>query len=270
MEHLSVEFRVLGPVGVWVNDSPVAFGGPGPRGLLAVLLLSHGKIVSATRLVEALWGDDPPATTTGRVHSIVSEVRRSLSSAGLGTSVIQTGAGGYLLNPAVGTSDLDVFGSNAAAGWQTARRGERDRAAVLFGKALQAWSGDALQGLDRPFVEHEAYRLEQLRLDVVEAWAAALLEAPGVPEADLIYRLTTLVDSHPQREASVALLMTALHRAGRRSEALQVYRTNRRWLRDELGLDPTSELRQLESAILHAGFAPGARKSVTSELGIGF
>ncbi|MEY9864293.1 DNA-binding SARP family transcriptional activator [Catenulispora sp. GAS73] len=270
MKHSAVEFRVLGPVGVWVDDAPVAIGGPGPRGLLAVLLLSRGKVVSAKRLVGALWGDEPPATMTGRVHSLVSEVRRSLSSAGLGPSVIQTGAGGYLLDPTVGTFDLDVFGSYAAAGWRTARRGERESAAVLFGEALQAWSGDALQGLERPFVEHEAYRLEQLRLDVVEAWAAALLEAPGVPEADLIHRLTALVDGHPQREASVALLMTALHRAGRRSEALQVYRTNRRWLRDELGLDPASGLRQLESAILHAGFVPDALPSVASDLGAGF
>lgn len=245
-----VEFRVLGPVGVWIGGAPVAVGGPSPRGLLAVLLLSRGKPVSAARLVDALWGDDPPTTATGRVHAIVSELRRALAGAGLGSGIIRRQSGGYVLGETDAALDLADFSAAAAAGRQAVAEGRHEQAVTLFRNALAAWSGMALEGLDGPLALREAARLEERRLDVIEACAAARLEAPGAPDPGLIDELTALASDHPQREAVVALLMTALHRAGRTPEALAACQANRRWLRDELGLDPSSRLQQLELAIL--------------------
>ena len=240
--------------------------------MLAVLLLAQGKTVPAQRLVDAVWGEWPPATATGRVHAIISGLRQELAKAGADAGVIRTAHGGYLLDTAAAAVDAVEFQERAAAGSRATERAQHEAAVAHFRAALGVWTGRALEGLDGPFAEREAERWEGLRLDVVEACASAQLELPGPPEAGLIHELTGLADANPQREALVALLMTALHRARRGPEALAVYRANQRWLRDELGLDAPKRLSALASAILRddpataaspAAARPAAARAVT-------
>jgi len=252
----SVRFRVLGPVGAWVGQQPVPLGGPRPRAVLAVLLLARGRSVPVQRMVDAVWGEESPATATGRVHAIISGLRQALAKAGAAGEVIRTTPGGYLVDPAAGSVDVTEFRQLAEAGTQAAERGEHAAAVEQFAAALAMWTGRALEGLEGPFAEREAERWEGLRLDVIEAGAAARLELSGAPEAGLIHELTGLADANPQREGLVAALMTALHRAGRGPEALAAFRANQRWLRDELGLDAPKRLAALASAILRD--EPGA------------
>lgn len=245
------EFRVLGPVEVRIDDAVVKIGGPRPRALLALLLTRRDRVVSVPQIVDALWGEQPPATATGRVQTVVSELRQLLRSAGLGLHVIHTRPGGYLMSSEAGCLDLDAFTTATVAGRTAAAGGDHGRAAAHFREALAAWTGKPLEGVAAPFAVSESARLEERRIDVVEAWAAAELSASPSPAPALLDDLAAEVAEHPERECLVISLMTALHRVGRTSEALTVYRSARRWLRDHLGLEPSLRLRRAEAAILH-------------------
>jgi DNA-binding SARP family transcriptional activator len=104
-----VEYRVLGPIEVRVDGRPVAVGGPKPRALLALLLLNAGRVVPTSEVIEALWGGHPPTSGATRVHGVVSELRAALGRAGMAPGPLGTRPHGYLLTPADGELDLDVF-----------------------------------------------------------------------------------------------------------------------------------------------------------------
>jgi YVTN family beta-propeller protein len=239
-----VEFAVLGPVEVRVDGRAVSLGGPKQRGLLALLLLNGNEVVSRDRLIDGLWGERAPASAQGSLDSYVSRLR-----ALLGGERIERQAPGYLLRVRPGELDLDRFegllnqGRIAAAGGDTAAA--RDR----FREALELWRGRPLADLDsEPFVGLEAERLEERRLLALEGRIDAELQLGG--GAELVGELERVVDAHPYRERPLGQLMLGLYRAGRQADALAAYQACRRRFAEELGLEPSSELRALERRIL--------------------
>ncbi|GGM55365.1 BTAD domain-containing putative transcriptional regulator [Dactylosporangium sucinum] len=237
-----VVFRLLGPVEV---DPPAALA-PSVRPLLARLVLAAGRVVSVDTLTDALWGEDLPADAANALQIRVSKLRRALGPAG---DLLVTRAPGYRL--AVPPEAVDVHRFEAAVAGARAARDAGDAAGALRGieAALAWWRGPALADAgDAEWVGRERHRLEELRLAAVEDRLELLLET-GRP-ADAVADLERLGAEHPLRERPVRLLMLALYRSGRQADALDVHQALRRRLADELGLDPSPELRALAEAIL--------------------
>jgi DNA-binding SARP family transcriptional activator len=235
-----MEFRLLGPVGVWVNGQPVRMGGRRERTMLAVLLLAGGRLVPIEKIIDAVWGDAPPVTARRQVHNATSELRRVL-----GTMLV-TREPGYLLAVEPGAVDLRVFEAGVAGARADAEAGRLEEAVTGFRSALRLWRGPALSGVNG--LTGEAAQLEEQRLSVLAERLDAEL-ATG-RHADLVRELSALVAEHPLRERFAAQLMLALYRCGRVPEALRVYQQARRALAEGLGLEPRSELRRLETAML--------------------
>jgi DNA-binding SARP family transcriptional activator/Tfp pilus assembly protein PilF len=239
-------FHVLGPVQVTRAGAPVTLGGPRERVLLAALLVEHGRVVSVDGLIQALWGDHPPATARHQVAIGVSRLRKAFAAAGGGPGVIATCAPGYVV--AGGWLDTRCFEEHARQAHDALAAGDREEAAMLLRAGLSLWRGPALSGIDRPFAEIEAARLEERRLLVTEEHIG--LELDLGRHEELIGDLLALVRAHPLRERLRGLLMLALHRAGRRAEALAVYRDGRRQLVETLGVEPGPQLRAVHQALL--------------------
>jgi DNA-binding SARP family transcriptional activator len=239
-------FHVLGPLQVTQADTPVMLGGPRERVLLAALLVEHGRVVSVDGLVQALWGDDPPATARHQVAIGVSRLRKAFAAAGAGPGVIATCAPGYLV--AGRWLDARCFEEHARQAHDALAAGDREEAAGLLRAGLALWRGPALSGIDRPFAEIEAARLEERRLLVTEEHIG--LEPDLGRHEEAIGDLIALVRAHPLRERLRGLLMLALHQAGRRAEALAVYQAGRRQLVETLGVEPGPQLRAVHEALL--------------------
>ena len=235
-----MDFRILGPLEVEADGQVLPIGSRQPRALLTVLLLDANRVVSRDRLMEALWGDEPPERATNALQVYVSQLRKAL-----GADVIVTQPLGYLVHVADGELDLERFESLVAE----SRRSE-PAAARLLREALSLWRGEPLgDPADVPYVEGERRRLEELRLGTLEARVEADL-ALG-QHAELVPELESLAREHPLRERLRGQLMLALYRCGRQADALEVYRSVRRLLDEELGLKPDDELQRLERAILN-------------------
>src|SRR5499427_1093834 len=239
-------FHVLGPLQVTRAGAPVTLGGPRERVLLAALLVEHGRVVSVDGLAQALWGDHPPATARHQVAMGVSRLRKALTAAGAGSGVIATCAPGYRV--ADGWLDTRCFEERAGQAHEALAAGDREEAARLLRAGLSLWRGPALSGIDRPFAEIEAARLEERRLMVTEEHIG--LELDLGRHEELVGDLFALVRGHPLRERLRGLLMLALHRAGRRAEALAVYQDGRRQLVETLGVEPGPQLRAMHEALL--------------------
>jgi DNA-binding SARP family transcriptional activator/tetratricopeptide (TPR) repeat protein len=235
-----MEFRLLGPVGVWDAGRPVRVGGRRERTMLAVLLLAGGRLVPVEKMIDAVWGDVPPPTARRQVHSGVSELRRVLGPR------LVTREPGYLLAVEPDAVDLEAFESMAQTARRAAAQGRPEEAAAGFRAALRLWLGPALSGVSG--LAGEAARLEERRLAVLAERIDA--DLAGGRHADLTGELAGLVAEHPLRERFAAQLMLALYRCGRQPEALRVYRDARRALSGGLGLEPGGELRRLERAVL--------------------
>jgi len=232
-------FRVLGPLEVIDGDRAVGIGGQ-QRSMLAMLLLHANQVVSVDRLIEALWGAAPPATAAKTVQVYVSRLRKDL-----GDQRLSTRAPGYLLH--LDRSELDLARFEQLVG--EAQRSDPERAAHTLRSALALWRGPALADLAyESFAQPEIARLEELRWAALEQRIDADLAAGR--HAELVGELNALIAEHPLRERLRGQLMLALYRSGRQAEALSVYRQAQRELSDELGLEPSEELRQLEQAIL--------------------
>lgn len=205
--------------------------------------------MSRPRLVAALWGEDRPATADKMVHVYVSRLRKLLPPPGAGEgSRLDTYGSGYVLRVEAGELDLERFETAAARGRDALRHGEYEQAAVALREALSLWRGEPLEDVaSEPFAEPEAARLCELRLATLEDRIDADLALGG--HAELV-ELESLAAAHPLRERVRAQLMLALYRCGRQAEALEVYRHTREMLVEELGLEPSRELQQLEQAIL--------------------
>jgi predicted ATPase/DNA-binding SARP family transcriptional activator len=212
----------------------VALGGGKLRALLTMLALRSDAAVSSDRLIEGLWGEEPPATAAKMLQVYISQLRKALAAAGGGTEIVTRGHA-YELHLAGG--DVD------------ARRFERLLAGGAAREALALWRGPALVDVvDEPFAAAEARRLEELRLDAVELAIDGDLAAGR--HREVIGELEALASEQPLREKLHAQRMLALYRAGRQAEALGAYRDARRVLVEEIGIEPGPELRELERRIL--------------------
>jgi YVTN family beta-propeller protein len=239
-----IEFRILGPLEAEDEGRLVPLGGSRQRAVLAILLLHRGEVLSVDRLVDELWGEQPPDTATKTVQVYVSRLRKEL-----GQDVVLTRGGGYLLDIEPDQLDAERFQRLTAEGRDALERGEARSASELLRQALDLWRGPPLGDLAyEPFARSHIARLEELRLVALEHRIEADL-ALG-KHAALIPEFETLVREHPTRERLRAQLMLALYRSGRQTDALASYRDARRALVDELGLEPTRELQELERAIL--------------------
>ena len=230
-----MEIRLLGCVDVELNGSPVKLAGPKQRAVLAMLALHANEAVSLDRLVDGLWGEDPPSSAPKMVQQYVSQLRRLLADAG-GPRIVTRGRG-YVLE--VDPDAVDALRFEAlvdGGGGEPARE-----ALVLWGPPLAGM-------LDEPFAASEARRLEELHLAAIEQAFEADLDAGR--HAEVVGRLGALVDEHPLRERLRALLMLALYRSGRQAEALDAFRDARWTLVETLGIEPGPELRRLQEAIL--------------------
>jgi DNA-binding SARP family transcriptional activator/tetratricopeptide (TPR) repeat protein len=243
-----MRYRILGPIECECDGRPVDLGGPRRRALLAMLLVHANQVVSAGRLVDALWGETPPASAGKRVQALVSELRLALRDAGVNADLVITRPPGYLLTVATDELDLAQFDEQVRLGRQAAACGQPAEADRRFRAALAMWRGPALSGVCGPFAEQTEARLAEARLAVIEECTDVNLRLARHHE--LVAELTALVAEHPHRNTSRSQLMLALHRSGRTPDALEVYRAGVRYLADEFGLDPTPELQRLHVAIL--------------------
>ena len=244
------EFRILGPFEVVEDNRQVALGGPRQRALLAILLLHRGEVVSSDRLIDELWGERPPATAAKTLQGYVSHLRKAL-----GTGVLETRSGGYVLDPdAVDADRFEALVAEAREGVDA--RTARDR----LGAALGLWRGEALADLAyEPFAQAEIARLDEARLAALEDRIDADLELGR--HREVVAELESLVAQHPNRERLLAQRMLALYQCGRHADALAAYRDGCRRLRDELGLEPGRELRALERRILDHDPALAAQRA---------
>ncbi|MFF6778516.1 BTAD domain-containing putative transcriptional regulator [Streptomyces sp. NPDC012637] len=244
-------FQLLGPL--TVGGAP-ASGGPRVRALLALLLLDAGRVVAAERLVDGLYGDEPPAGAANALQSQVSRLRR----AGLPDGVaVEHSAAGYRLT-GVEADDVDALrfarlareAARLRSDEATGPAGNGVRAEELLREALGLWRGPALADVrDAPYAAGQVARLDALRLDTLEEWAAARLASGGDP-APLVRDLADAAAAQPLRERLRALQMRALAGAGRQAEALGVYEEVRGALAEELGADPSEELAAAHLAVL--------------------
>ncbi|WP_020388418.1 BTAD domain-containing putative transcriptional regulator [Kribbella catacumbae] len=241
-----MRFGVLGPLLVQSADGdPVAVPEAKVRALLAALLTDPGRVVSADRLIDFLWGDAPPADPGGAVQTRVSRLRKALAAAG-GKDLVEYRARGYALRAAPEMIDAGRFTALTAQARRTTDL--RERSAHLTA-ALNLWRGDAFADFaDELFVQPAAARLAELRLAAHEDLAHTRLDLGE--HAALAAELGELVGRHPRRERLRSVHMRALYLAGRQSEALDSYHALRRHLGDELGVDPAPELVELYGEIL--------------------
>ncbi|HVK23840.1 MAG TPA: BTAD domain-containing putative transcriptional regulator [Actinokineospora sp.] len=242
--------RILGPLEIWTEDTqhPVP---PGRREIvLASLLLAANQVVSLDTLVDAIWYDDPPATARTQVQICVSGLRTSLSTIGL-PIVIVTRTPGYLMQVPPGWLDIQVFSSLVADAQNLIRNNEPQDAARHLRTAIGLWRGSALAGTSSRVLQTKGLQLDEKRLAAVETYAD--LELRLGRHHQLISEIGTLVNEYPLRERLRGQLMLALYRAGRQAEALDTYRIGRDQLVDQVGLEPSTELRQLQRAILTGG-----------------
>jgi len=233
-----VEFRVLGPLEIADGERRLALGGPKRRAAAALLLLDANRVVPVERLVDGIWGDDPPATAIGSLQNHVLRLRRELGDR------LVTRAPGYLLRVEPGELDLDRFRRLVDG----ARSAEPERAAGLLREALALWRGAPLADLAGEPVAAAAAHLDDLRLDALERRIDADLALGG--HADLVPELEALVAEQPYREHLRAQQLLALYRSGRQADALAAYAVARAALVDELGAEPGAELQDLHHAIL--------------------
>jgi DNA-binding SARP family transcriptional activator len=235
-----IEFRLLGPLEVTLHERPLALGGVKQRSLLAILLLHANQVLSSDRLIDELWGASPPPTAAKSLQVMVSKLRKKL-----GDRRLVTHPPGYVLRVEPAALDLARFEQLLGE----ARRVAPESAARKLHQALALWRGPALADLAyESFAQAEIARLEELRLAALDQRIDADL-ATG-RHAELVGELEALVAQHPLHERLRCQLMLALYRSGRQAEALDAYRAARRELSEELGLEPSEELKRLEQAIL--------------------
>ncbi|MGH3031492.1 MAG: BTAD domain-containing putative transcriptional regulator [Gaiellaceae bacterium] len=251
-----MEFRVLGPLEVREGAHSLAVGRGKERALLALLLLHANSVVSKDRLIDALWGETPPPTAPTALQVNVSKLRKTL-----GAARIVTRAPGYALELQPEELDLRCFERLSSEGASALAGGNAERAAGLLHEALSLWRGPPLADLAyEAFVQTEALRLEELRLAALEQRIEADLALGR--HAQVVGELERLVAEHPLREGLRGRLMLALYRSGRQADALEAYHAARRALVDELGLEPSADLQELERAILRQDASLVAPKTV--------
>ncbi|RCG26530.1 SARP family transcriptional regulator [Sphaerisporangium album] len=242
-----MEFGILGALEASVAGRRLDLGGIRQQIVLGVLLLDANRVVTIGRLMEAIYGDEPPTTARAQVQICISSLRRLFAANG-SPDIISTQSLGYAIRVAADEIDAQRFESLV----QRARRARESRnvneAIRHYREALSLWRGPALDGIDSRLVQSAASRLAEDRITANED--CIQLELDLGRHHELVGELTELTEEYPLRERLRGQLMTALYRSGRQAEALQVYRNARRTMIEELGIEPNERLQQLEHAIL--------------------
>jgi DNA-binding SARP family transcriptional activator/WD40 repeat protein len=244
----TLRFGVLGPLEVTRTGQRLRLGGERQRALLALLLLHANELVSTEQLVDQLSGGDASEGAVNSLYVAVSRLRRLLQGSGA-DEVLVTRPGGYVLVTEPGALDLESFEALLAEARQLQRDGQSDSATARLREALAMWRGPPFADVaSLEFLQPEIRRLEELRLTALMERIEADLAAGR--DTDLVGELEMLVRSNPLQERLRGQLMIALYRAGRQTDALAVYRQTSELLRDELGLEPSQALQDLEHSIL--------------------
>jgi DNA-binding SARP family transcriptional activator len=244
----TARFGILGPLQVTNAGRRLQPAGPRQRALLAALLVRAGQPVGLSGIVDALWGERPPASAVANVHTYVSRLRRGLAEIGLRDLLI-TDSGGYRLLVEPDQLDSRVFRTAAEHARAALTSGDAARAVAIWDEAWTVWRGDPLEDVPRAgWLDAEVVRLEQVAAAAREDFADARLAVGQY--GTLIPELTALVRQLPLREGLWQRLMLAQHRAGRRAEALDTYRALRGVLVDALGVEPCNPVQELHRVIL--------------------
>ncbi|MFE7466965.1 BTAD domain-containing putative transcriptional regulator [Streptomyces sp. NPDC057499] len=256
-----MDIELLGTLAVTENEVSVTPRAPKPRQVLALLALRADQVVPVASLIEELWGDCPPRSARTTLQTYVLQLREMIAaalrkdpqgaSARTPKDVLATAPGGYVLHTFDGSSDVREFDRLAGLGYRAMDGGDFPRAARELGDALALWTGSALADVQAgPQLEMESRRLEESRLCALDQRIEADLRLGR--HRELLGELTVLVSRYRTHENLHAQFMLALHRSGRRSEALDVYQRLRTTLVRDLGLEPSSGLRRLQRSILMA------------------
>jgi predicted ATPase/DNA-binding SARP family transcriptional activator len=246
----TADFRVLGPVELWINGIMVDLGPAKQRAVLAVLLTTPGQPVTVEALVDRVWDDEPPEQVRNTIYTYMSRLRRVFREWPT-IALVRTG-GGYVLDVPPETVDVHRFQQLVDRGRDRstddhARRG-------LFSVALDLWRGTSLSGLSGAWAERVRHGLEQRRINAAVEWAELELRI-GAPEA-VIDRMHDLLASHPSAEVLSEQLIRALHRAGRSADAMAHYRMTRDRIKAELGVQPSTALRTAHKEVVAAARTP--------------
>jgi DNA-binding SARP family transcriptional activator/pimeloyl-ACP methyl ester carboxylesterase len=244
-----MEFRILGPLQVVGERGEHEVRGAKAKTLLGVLIVHANEIVPTDTLVDALWGDAAPPSANTTLQTYISQLRRTV-----GTEPLRTRAPGYALD--VERNDVDALRFEDALADAVGAAGDPLRVVGILTPALASWRGRALADFDgSEWSRVEAVRLDAMRLDAIERLIDARLSRGE--HLAVAPELEALVHEHPLRERFWAQLMLALYRCNRQADALRAYERLRVHLRDELGVDPSHEVSELEAAILE--HAPSLR-----------
>ncbi|MFF5448516.1 BTAD domain-containing putative transcriptional regulator [Streptomyces sp. NPDC012888] len=260
-----MDIEVLGTLAVREQGVSVTPTAPKPRQVLALLALHADQVVPVSALIEELWAGAPPRSARTTLQTYVLQLRALIANAleqgvdgegGTGRrtakDVLVTLPGGYMLDSGGGTSDVREFDRLAGMGYRAMDAGDFPGAARLLREALALWSGPAFADVQGGIqLDMEARRLEETRLCALDQRIEADLRIGR--HRELLAELTVLASRYRTHENLHGQFMLALHRSGRRGEALDVYQRLRQTLVRELGLEPSAVLRRLQRSILMAG-----------------
>lgn len=251
-----MDIKVLGPLEAYENGRSIVPTAAKPRQVLALLALEAGQVVPVPTLIEELWRLEPPRSALTTLQTYILHLRRQIDAAlgpdadGGAKEVLATRHNGYQLNVA-GSVDVHDYQRLTGAGTRAAERGDDESASRLLRSALEVWRGPAL--VDVPVglrLGIEVIGLEESRLSVLEMCIEADMRLGR--HSSLLSELARLNASYPMHENLCAQYMIALYRSGRQWRALDVYRGLRDTLVDELGVEPSARLQQLQRAILRS------------------
>ncbi|MFE1444670.1 BTAD domain-containing putative transcriptional regulator [Streptomyces sp. NPDC058739] len=259
-----MRIEVLGVLDVRENEVSITPTAPKPRQVLALLALHADQVVPVSALIDELWAGQPPRSARTTLQTYVLQLRDLITAAlekeasgeaqGTGRSakdVLVTSPGGYMLVSGGGTSDVKEFDRLAGMGYRSMDAGDFKDAARLLSDALALWTGSAFADVQTGAqLEMEAQRLEEGRLCALDQRIEADLRLGR--HRELLAELTVLTRRYRTHENLHAQFMLALHRSGRRGEALDVYHRLRSTLVRDLGLEPSARLRRLQQSILVA------------------
>ncbi|MFF2145352.1 BTAD domain-containing putative transcriptional regulator [Kitasatospora sp. NPDC058190] len=268
----ALRFQVLGPVQAWLDGKPLSLGSPQQQAVLTTLLLHSGRLVTTQDLVDALWGDRPPAQAVAALRTYISRLRTVIEprrEVRRPAELLISVADGYALRIPGEALDLTVFERLSAEAAAARASGDKHEAHRLLAQALDLFSGRPLTGIPGPYADAQRLRLAERQVAAAEELCAAALDI-GL-HSEIVGELNNLTAEHPLRERLRELLMLALYRCGRQAEALGVYTDTRKLLIEELGVEPGAGLSAMHTRILAADPAltlPAAPAPTTREDGL--